>query len=222
MTRFVKLLALVGSAVSLAGLSGCASAPRQDPYQLPPEAYATPPPPSSGSIFNHAQHVSLFADRKAHQIGDVLTVQLVERTDAQKSAATNTQKKTSVNLPAPTLFNSVINSVNSGLETDNSFNGSGGSSQSNTLTGAVTVIVTQVLPNGNLLVRGEKEIQINRGTEVVFIEGIVRPTDISFDNSVRSDRVANARIRYGGSGALADANTQGWLGRFFNSRWFPF
>ena len=109
-----------------------------------------------------------------------------------------------------------------GTSGDRSFDGSGNSSQSNQLTGSITVTVAQRLSNGNLLVRGEKWLTINQGQELVRISGIVRPQDIGQDNSVPSTRVADARIAYTGRGSLADANTQGWLSRFFSSKWMPF
>ena len=109
-----------------------------------------------------------------------------------------------------------------GLDGERSFDGAGSSSQSNQLTGQITVTVAQRLPNGNLIVRGEKWLTINQGQELVRIAGIVRPQDIGQDNVVPSTRVADARISYTGRGTLADANTRGWLSRFFNSKWMPF
>jgi len=103
------------------------------------------------------------------------------------------------------------------LGSSNSFDGSGDSALSNTLTGQVTVTVAQRLGNGNLLVRGQKWIGINQGREFVRIQGIVRPIDILPDNTIPSAKVADARIAYGGQGALADASTPGLLSRFFNS-----
>ena len=94
--------------------------------------------------------------------------------------------------------------------------------QSNRLEGDITVTVAQRLPNGNLLVRGQKWIAINQGQEYVRIQGIVRPIDIDPDNSISSLKVADAMIAYGGKGALADANAPGLLARFFNLPWLPF
>jgi flagellar L-ring protein precursor FlgH len=102
------------------------------------------------------------------------------------------------------------------------FAGEGDSAQSNSLTGYITATVTRVLPNGNLYVIGEKLIGINQGSEYVRISGVVRPIDLAPDNSIPSLKVGAARISYGGKGALADANAQGWLSRFFNSPWTPF
>lgn len=208
-------------------LAACSSAPLREDYAVPPEAIAAPPPPADGSIYSSAQHIALFEDRKARQVGDVLTVLLVEKTDAKKSAASNTRKETSVGIDGPTLFGRPVTVGGTPvLETriggEQAFSGSGGATQSNALSGSVSVLVVRVLPNGNLLVRGEKQLELNQGSETVAIEGIVRPADIAGDNTVRSDRVANARIYYAGRGAIADANTQGWLARFFASPFFPF
>ncbi|MFA5941913.1 MAG: flagellar basal body L-ring protein FlgH [Sinimarinibacterium sp.] len=208
-------------------LAGCAGAPQRDPYELPPEAVMEPEAAADGSIFQAGHNIALFEDRKARQIGDVLTVLLVEKTDAKKAAATNTSKETSIGIEAPTMLGRPItiggtDILNFDVGTEQSFTGAGGSTQSNALTGSVSVLITRVLPNGNLVVRGEKLLALNQGSEMVAIEGIVRPADIGADNTVRSDRVANARIHYGGKGAVADASAQGWLTRVFNSAWFPF
>jgi flagellar L-ring protein precursor FlgH len=102
------------------------------------------------------------------------------------------------------------------------FDGEGNSAQSNSLTGYITTTVARVLPNGNLYIKGEKKIWINQGQENVVLSGVIRPVDLAPDNTISSSRVANARITYGGKGALNDANTAGWLSRFFNAPWTPF
>ena len=105
---------------------------------------------------------------------------------------------------------------------DNSFDGAGDSKQSNRLQGDITVTVARRLPNGNLVVRGQKWIGINQGREFVRIQGVIRPIDIQPDNSIASTKVADARISYGGQGPVANANSMGWLHRFFNSPLYPF
>lgn len=186
-----------------------------------------PEPASDGSIYQAAHNVALFEDRKARQVGDVLTVLLVEKTDAKKAAATNTSKENSVGIEGPTMLGRPVTIggtevLNFDISAERSFTGAGGSTQSNALTGSLSVLITRVLPNGNFVVRGEKQLALNQGSESVAIEGIVRPSDVGADNIVRSDRVANARIQYRGKGAVNDASTQGWIARFFNSGWFPF
>ncbi len=102
------------------------------------------------------------------------------------------------------------------------FAGKGDSSQSNSLSGDISVTVAQVLPNGNLIVRGEKSLKLNQGKEFVQISGIVRPVDILSDNTVLSTQLADAHIAYSGQGAVNDSNTMGWMARFFNSGYWPF
>lgn len=208
-------------------LCACAGAPARDEPAVPPEAAAVPLPASDGSIYSAGGGLALFEDQKARRVGDLLTVVLVEKTNAEKKANTSTAKKTSDDIVNPTLFGRPLSVKGTGvlgfdLGSDQSFNGGGASTQSNTLSGSVTVIVTRALPNGNLVVRGEKQLSLNQGAEHVALEGIVRPIDIAANNSVTSDRIANAKISYAGNGAVADANAMGWLARFFNSVLFPF
>ncbi|HVC17017.1 MAG TPA: flagellar basal body L-ring protein FlgH, partial [Rhodanobacter sp.] len=183
-------------------------------------------PSADGAIYHDAQNMELFSDPRAHRVGDILTIVLQESTQASKKATTSTSKNDSVALAAPTLLGQAATlaglPASSALNGKNSFDGAGSSSQSNQLTGQITVTVSRRLSNGNLVVRGEKLLTINQGQELIRIAGIVRPQDILPDNSIASTRVADARISYTGRGSLADANTQGWLARFFNSKWMPF
>ena len=185
------------------------------------------PPASNGSIYQVGRDVALFENPIARHIGDVVTIVLSEATAAQKSATTSTSKATTDTMPGVSLFGSPVTihgaSVLSGSVNDASkFDGAGNSAQSNSLTGFITATVAKVLPNGNLYVKGEKKIWINQGQENVMLSGVIRAIDVAPDNSVPSSRVANARITYGGRGAIADANAAGWLSRFFNSPWTPF
>lgn len=182
--------------------------------------------PSDGSLYSASSSRDLFGDPKARRVGDILTVTLAESTQASKSSSTTTSKDTAADIAAPTLLGRVASisgkPLSFGLDGTRSFDGKGDSSQSNALTGAITVTVAQRLSNGALVIRGEKWLNINQGQELVRISGIVRPEDIGPDNTVLSSRVADARIAYTGRGTLAEANTQGWLSRFFNSKWMPF
>lgn len=216
---------------------GCATAPRETISFAPahPTA-ASPETRTPGAIYESGRDLVLFQDQTARRVGDILTVLLVESTNASKSASTSTTKVNSVDIGNPTLFGeaaaisaprSLINStgtytLENTLDSDQSFSGDGDSSQSNSVSGRIAVSVYEVLPNGNLLVRGEKRIAINQGEEYVQFSGIVRPVDIAADNTVLSTQVGDAKIHYAGEGVLADANQMGWLSRFFNSRWWPF
>lgn len=180
-----------------------------------------------GSIYNASSGFSLFEDPKARVAGDLLTVLLVEKTQAKKEAATSTSKDSSAEISNPTLLGRPLSRNGTpigsfGLEGSRAFDGKGDTRQSNQLSGSVTVTVLERLPNGNLVVAGEKNLELGQGSERVRLSGVVRPVDVRPDNTISSDRVADARIEYVGRGALADANAQGWLSRFFNSPWFPF
>jgi flagellar L-ring protein precursor FlgH len=185
-----------------------------------------PPPPTNGAIYQAGREVALFENPVARHVGDIVTIVLNEQTDAQKSATTTTQKTTAANTSMTLLGKTpTINGVpilNNSINDASKFDGEGASKQSNSLTGYVTVTVARVLPNGNLFVKGEKWIGINQGREYVRLSGVIRPIDLAADNSISSHKVANVNVSYGGKGALADANAQGWLSRFFNSPWTPF
>jgi flagellar L-ring protein FlgH len=185
------------------------------------------PKPSNGAIYQTGREVALFENPIAHHVGDIVTIVLNEQTQAQKTSSTNTNKATSVALPGMTILGKALTVhgvpiMSNNIADTTKFAGEGDSAQSNSLQGFVTVTVQKVLPNGNLFVKGEKWIGINQGQEYVRLSGIIRPIDLASDNSINSSQVANAKISYGGKGALADANAQGWLSRFFNSPWTPF
>ncbi|MCX7513128.1 flagellar basal body L-ring protein FlgH [Frateuria sp. STR12] len=225
----MSLFRLSTAALALALLAGCMAMPARDDAEwapTPPMQPAIAAAPADGSIYHDNQNMELFVDARAHRVGDILTVLLVESTQASKKASTSTSKKDNADIGAPTVMGHGLsvngNPLSVGINSERSFDGNGASSQSNQLTGQITVTVAQRLSNGNLIVRGEKWLTINQGQELVRIAGIVRPQDISPDNTVPSTRVADARISYTGRGTLADANTRGWLSRFFNSKWMPF
>ncbi len=185
------------------------------------------PKPSNGAIYQSNRELALFENPIAHHVGDIVTNVLNEQTAAQKSSSTNTNKATAVTLPGMTLLGKALTIHGAPIMSNNiadttKFAGEGDSAQSNSLQGYITVTVQKVLPNGNLFVKGEKWIGINQGSEYVRMTGIIRPIDLASDNSIGSSQVAAAKISYGGKGALADANAQGWLSRFFNSPWTPF
>ena len=187
-----------------------------------------PTPPADGAIFHTGYSGGgLFDNPTARNVGDTVTVILQEATTAQKSSQTDTAKTTKDSLAAPTVLGNQVTIhgtpiLSGSLNNANSFSGSGDSKQSDSLVGDITVTVVRRLQNGNLLVRGEKYVDINQGSEFVRLEGIVRPIDISPENTIPSSEVADARIAYGEKGALNDANRPGLLSRFFNSPWLPF
>lgn len=214
--------------VTIAALSGCSVIPKAD------ESYAPPPPqqpayepPTSGSIYRSGTDVRLFEDLKASRVGDILTVKLVENTNASKNSATSTSKTTEAALQNPTILGIPVtrdgtNLFEGSLSGEQSFDGTGASSQSNSLSGDITVTVVERYPNGNLRIRGEKWVTLNQGQEFIRLSGIVRPTDIEPDNSLASTRIADAQITYSSKGVMAAANKMGWISRFFHSVLHPY
>lgn len=222
----LRLLAIVGAACAL---SACAAGGfGGDSYAAAwPEPVDAPVQRTDGAIYAEGRDTPLWQNATARRVGDILTVRLAERTNASKSSSTSTSKSTEAELQGPTVLGRPV-TVNGtpvlegSLGNESNFEGSGDSRQSNRIDGDITVTVVQRLSNGNLLVRGQKWITINQGREFVRLQGIVRAEDIGPDNSVPSWRVADARIAYGGTGQLANANSPGWLYRFFNSPRSPF
>lgn len=208
-------------------LAACAGQPADDmppldPVPIQPVYEAS----TSGAIFRAGTEVRLYEDLRAGRVGDILTIRLVERTDASKNSQTQTAKTTAATLANPTVFGRPITRngdplFGGSIDSDTSFDGQGTSSQSNSLTGDITVTVIERQPNGNLVIQGEKWLTINQGREFVRVTGTVRPADIQTDNSVLSTRIANAQIAYSGKGVLNDANRMSILARFFNSILYP-
>ena len=216
---------LLVAAAASSGCAGMGGAP--DSYEPTLPELASAPPSGNGAIYQAGYDVPLFENSTARRVGDILTVRLVESTNASKSSSTSTKKATDVTLPGPTIGGRPVTVggteiLKGGMTNDSSFDGEGSSSQSNRLNGDITVTIARRLPNGTLLVRGEKWITINQGREFVRISGLVRQIDIEPDNTVPSSKVANASITYAGRGALADANAPSWLARFFMSPKLPF
>jgi len=224
----MKAVKLFISLVFVLALGACVSPKRGDlEYAAVMPDRIRAPQNTSGSIYQPGTAWLLHEDFKARRVGDMVTVMLEEKTDAKKAAETGTSKATSTAIADPTLFGDTTTLhgkaiLNNNFQSDNSFDGKGDSSQSNSLTGSVTVMVVDVLANGNLVVRGEKWININQGEEYIRFRGIIRSIDIKPDNTISSNRVANVQIQYSGDSTLADANSMGWLAKFFNSPLMPF
>ncbi len=207
-------------------LTGCESSPylvkKDDAAYAPPDEIMAPEPAvHGGGLYSSGFNWSLTQDRRAYRVGDILTVKLDEATQASKQAKTGFDKKNDTTFGIPNVFGHSVNSLSASVDGDRSFNGNGSSQQQNSLKGYITVAVYRVLPNGVLVIRGEKWLTLNQGDEYIRVTGLVRADDIDRDNSVNSQRIANARISYAGRGALSDANSAGWLTRFFNHPLFP-
>lgn len=214
--------------LAIAVLAGCSvMQPTDESYAPPIPQQPVYEPPTSGSIYRSGTDVRLFEDLKANRVGDILTVRLVEATNASKNSATSTSKTTEAALQNPTILGIPVtrdgtNLFEGSLSGEQTFDGSGASSQSNSLSGDITVTVVERYPNGNLRIRGEKWVTLNQGQEFIRLSGIVRPTDIEPDNSLASTRIADAQITYSSKGVMAAANKMGWVSRFFHSVLHPY
>ena len=213
-------------------LVGCATIEQakilpNDPDFAPilPEMEEEPMVPT-GSLFKENYVNNIYSDSKAHRVGDIISVLLSENTQAQKAAKTELTKETSGEMGsliglggAPISFKG--DSLEFGYNKTSDFSGDSKSDQSNSLSGNISVHVLRVLPNGNLMIRGEKWMSLNNGDEYVRLTGVIRAQDISSSNTIMSSKVANARIQYAGTGSFADTQNQGWLSKFFGSSWWP-
>lgn len=224
-----RILAL---SVVIITLGGCAST-SQPPVEANDPSFAPVVPDypretivEDGSLFRSYMANSLYSDVTARRVGDIITVALSESTSASKSADTTTAKDSSVNLDTITgLGGQAVNiggqSIQLGIGSSSDFSGDSAANQSNSLSGAISVTVVDVLPNNNLVIRGEKWLTLNHGDEYIRLTGIIRPADISPENEIVSTKVANARIQYSGTGSFARAQERGWLTKFFDSTWWP-
>lgn len=181
----------------------------------------------NGSIYQRGMRVGLFEDTTAKYVGDVLTIILLENTNASATSNTNSSKDNKVELPGPTLAGQEVKKdgveiLSNKFNGEREFSGQGTSSMNSSLNGKISVTVAKVLPNRNLVVRGEKMMMLNQSDEFVRFVGIVRPQDIEQDNTIKSTRVANIHMAYGGQGDLSSANKMGNLGRFFQSQAWPY
>lgn len=218
-----RALLAAGLAVILTGCAGTPilSEPPKTPTEPPPVARAPARKGQSGGVFVSESAWSLVGDNRAFRAGDVLTIVLQETTQASKKADTSFGKGSSVGI-TPTVIGGRTFNTDVAIDAQRDFAGNATSTQQNALQGAITVVVQDVLPNGLLQVQGEKSLTLNQGEEFIRVAGYVRAADVDAENRLSSQRIANARITYSGKGALADANSAGWLTRFFTSPWIPF
>lgn len=169
-----------------------------------------------GSLYSDRYMFTLYEDKRAYRVGDILTVELNERTQSSKSADASIDKNTGINIGVPLVGALNTSELAMDLNSRTRFDGESAASQQNFLRGSITVRVTDVLPNGALAIRGEKWIKLNQGDEYIRLQGLVRPEDIDVTNRISSQRIADARISYSGKGEMARASHAGWFTRLFN------
>jgi len=213
---------LLSSLVVLAVLQGCAAQQPVMSSLSPSPDFAPVYPlakdqtaPATGGIYGNRQSDAWFGRGRNYQIGDLITVMLNESTQADRSQKTDVSRDAS-NTALPKGANTLLGNVHpffDGLSLNaakTTSTGKGSAAQAASLTGSVTVTVTEILANGNLVVRGEKKLGLSEGTEVIQVAGVIRPQDIGPNGTVQSLRLANAQISYRGSGDLASASKPGW------------
>lgn len=217
--KFVVLIAIAASAL----LAGCAT-----PYPEPHVEMAATPvvnlPPmqpmaaTNGAIYQAASYRPLFEDHRARLVGDTLTINITERVSASQTSTSELSKSGSLAASVTALPGIASNSfgrAGAAATSANDNKGKGSNQNTNEFTGAITAVVTAVLPNGHLMISGEKQIGVNRNVDVLRFSGQVDPRMIGQGNAVPSTSVANVRIEQRGRGATADAHAVGWLSRFF-------
>jgi flagellar L-ring protein precursor FlgH len=172
----------------------------------------------------------MFINAKARRVGDILTIKIVESSKATNNASTNTGRTTSMAVGLSSLFNleqnfsanSIFNPFGTAQsDYESEFDGSGTTARSGALTAYITARIIQVLPNGNFIIEGNREVRINNENQIITLTGLVRPRDIAASNVILSTYIADARISYSGSGVLNDQQRPGWLARLLDSIW-PF
>ncbi len=220
-----------GSSAALAlllTLSGCATLSPPPPVDVLPTAapivsapMQRPITPVTGSLFHSASYRPAFEDRRARLVGDNVTVQIVENITAKQSSTSTVDREggISAGITALPFLNaaSLTDKTKVGAKSTNNFTGKGGTESANTFTGSITTSVIEVLPNGHLVIAGEKQIGVNQNVDVLRFSGTVDPRSLQPGSLVASTLVANVRIESRGRGAQAEVQAIGWLGRFFNS-----
>lgn len=224
MARNLCLIPRVAALACVALLGGCADVPPHSIVDAPTSAVPPRVPADlepDGGIF-HAQpgvaYRPLFEDRRAQQVGDTLIVTINENTTASKKSSTDANRDSSSSLsisPLAKLPSFGLGGASFTGTQSSKFAGAGDAAATNAFTGTITVTVVDVLSNGNLVVRGEKQVAVNQGTEFVRLSGVVSPANIVGGNTVSSTQIADARIEYRANGFIDEAQKMGWLQRFF-------
>lgn len=228
-----KTIPLIVTALSV---FGCVSQTAQAPPPIP-ERYSLPmmeekiSPPREGTIFN-AKSKNLYQDNRARRIGDIVLVKIVETSSGKKTANTKTSRDSSLTGGISSFFGfekslltkggahvPSLTSMNADISSD--FEGKGETNRDSSVTATLSAKVMDIAPDGNLIIQGYREVRVNNETQHLILSGIVRPSDISQDNSILSSNIADARIEYNGVGALASKQSPGWLTNALDVIW-PF
>ena len=219
MKHDLRLLMAIGALA----LAGCVTTTPPTAVHQPMTARPEPRnfvAPLNGSIYNVASSRPLFEDRRARFVGDIITVNIAETTQASKNSENKTSRSQTVDASIPTVVGLPLKTLQGttlSASESNNFDGKGQNTSANAFTGTITVTVIEVIANGNLLVSGEKQIGLKEGEEFVRFSGVVNPNTITTANTVQSTQVADARIEYKANGFIDSAQVMGWLSKFFLS-----
>lgn len=224
--RFLPRLVRPAGLLVLAALAGGCSTLSQIPdvelVQAEPIVYPDTSPIArdvpNGSLYADAAYRPGFEDPRARLVGDIVTIQITENLDATQESSSDVNRTSDLSTSVsafPFLGDSTISKLNAGASSSNTFAGDGSTTATNTFSGSITATVQQVLPNGHLVVVGTKQIGVNQNVDVLQFSGTVDPRSIRPGNVVPSSKVANVRVLSRGRGAQNDAQTFGWLSRFF-------
>ena len=217
-------LALITAAVA-AGCSILAQTPQVEmPATAPvviapsPVTLAAVPRPITGSLFQSVSYRPLFEDRRARMVGDHVTINIIENVSASQKSTSTVDKKADLSAgitALPFLSANSFKRASAAANSNHDFSGKGGTESANTFRGSITATVVELLPNGHLVVTGEKQIGVNQNVDVLRFSGTVDPRALQAGSSVNSTQVANVRIESRGRGAQSEAQVMPWLGRFF-------
>lgn len=240
MKREIVLLSICGVlALMMTGCVGLTgensrSAARTDlpPTYILPSAEKPLPVVMEGAIFTSATGMDLYSDSRARRIGDLVMVKIVETSSGSKKAETTTERKSTVSGGVTSLFgiekwlgerNSRFTPSATSLQAElsNDFEGTGETKRNSNVTATLTARVMDITVDGNLLIRGFREVRVNNETQHIILSGLIRSTDISKDNSILSSHISDARIEYSGSGIISEKQQPGWLARTVDLVW-PF
>jgi flagellar L-ring protein FlgH len=224
-TKYASYLIAVFLCTACSSLPKPVSVDFPDTTQAKPIASVAPPAgPGMGSLFQRTSYRPGFEDPRARAIGDNITIQIVENVTASQVSDSTANRTTSGSTAVgalPFFGGQDLARLNTSLASKNDFSGKGGTASTNTFNGTITATVIDVLPNGHLMVTGDKQIGVNQNVDVMRFSGTIDPHLIQPGNIVNSTQVANVRIESKGRGAQAEAQTVGWLTRFFFS-FLPF
>jgi flagellar L-ring protein precursor FlgH len=200
-------------------LAGCSTVPtsivQRETTARPPSAEA--PAPANGAIYQASTYRPMFEDRRARHIGDLLTINIIEKTSAVKAGASSGNKSGTVNFGVPGFAQGKVGAASVAANGATKFADGDNQSASNTFTGTIGVTVTEVLSNGNLIVVGEKQVAMNKGVEFIRFSGMVSPDNIQPGNTVSSTQVADARVEYRTNSQIDRAEMTSMASRFFQS-----